>query len=423
MIIGEPRVAIAGQAVRIEAAIKLQDCGTARPTTLFFEVPGAYHRYVTSRADPFAVALLPLAMHLGEDLQIEGELSSRLAAGMREYQRVQAAWKPRLFKEVEVSCGRLVERRREACEGAVGAAFSGGVDSFYTLWTHLAANEPYPPFRLTHCLMINGFDFDTDLSDTGHFLGLQRLYEPMMARLGLELVVVRTNLRQFLGKDAYGQSFAAFLTAAALAFGRLFSRFFIPAGAKVTAMGMYPDGSHLMLDHLLATETIETIHDAAHVSRLEKVLLLANWPETYDRLRVCIQRTGVRREGSAVANCGRCEKCIRTMVTLEVAGALPRYECFPQPLSRRVTRKVDLRSSACDFFTPEIVEFARREKRPDIARDLRHAVRRSRWFWRPVTEIVHASYRLQQRSRRYAAIVIPAKRILRWIGWGRGWLY
>ena len=199
MIIHEPRVTTSAEEVRVEAEVEFDRPDATRPQTLWFVFPRTYAPFVSDGADGFATALIPLAMRLGEAMQVRGSLSYRLAAGMRDYQRIQSAWKPDLFREVEVSCDELRSRDRSDVSGAVGMAFSGGADSFYTLWRRLAENEPYPPFRVSHCLMLNGFDEDSDLEDTGRFRRIQRVYEPMMAAHGLELVVARTNLLPFLG--------------------------------------------------------------------------------------------------------------------------------------------------------------------------------------------------------------------------------
>jgi len=421
VIIREPRVTTNAGEVRVEAEVGVERRDGAPPPFLWFVFPRAYERFVGEGSDAFAVALLPLAMSLGERLRVEGKVSCRLAAGMREYQRIQSAWKPELFRQVQVEYGAL--RERDQSDGAVAASFSGGVDSFQTVWSHLPENEPYPPFRVSHCLMINGFDDDSDLENTGSFLALQRVYEPVMAAHGLELLVARTNLLQFLGTQLRAQAFAAFLTAPALALGRLFSRFYVSAGARVTDMGLFKDGSHLMLDHLLSTETMETSHEGAHLTRLEKTLAISRWPETYARLRVCFNATGFQEGGRAIANCCACEKCLRTMVTLELAGVLRNYVCFPRPLRRRDVRNIDFASSRRDFFIPEIIEYAKRVGRDDIARDLRIALFKSARINAPIRGAVHASARLAARSPLYAAAAAVPKRALKRAGFGRGWLY
>ena len=423
MIIGKPTLTHRGTEVTVEATVELESGQGGRPSTLWFTFPAALEAYLSERADGYVAALLPLAMWLGEDLTVHGELSVRLAAGARDYQRLQTAWKPTMFRPVEVRADRVDGRPAGESAGAVGTAFSGGVDSFHTLWAHHGENEPYAPYRITHALMINGFDLDADLDGTGAFLPLQRLYESMLRALGVELVVVRTNLLQFVGTELLKQSFAAFVTAPALLLGRLFARYHVPSSYKFTCLHRFPDGSHPAFDHLIATEATETIHDGGHLTRVEKTVALSRWPVTFDHLRVCINATGVQPGRDAVANCCNCEKCLRTMTTLEVAGALGRYGCFPHPLTRGNIRRLDLSAESVRVFENEIIAFAEKTGRDDIARDLRRAIWHSVLYRKQVRSLMLASYALEHRSPLWAALVHRPKRLIQRTGIARGWLY
>jgi hypothetical protein len=423
MIIHRPELTERGNDTLVTAAVELERGHNRYPEALWFTFPRSVAGFVSDRADPFVVALLPLAMHLGEPMTVRGELSYRLARGMREYQWFQSTWKPAFFTAVELRCDELRSRDPGEGSGAVGSAFSGGVDSFHTLWTHLGENEPYAPFRISHCLMINGFDPDTDLDGTGRFAEMQRLYEALMARLGVQLVVVRTNLLQFLGLDIQKQSFAAFVTAPALALGRLFSRYYVASSYRFTQLGPFPDGSHPMFDHLLGSETMETIHDGGHLTRVAKTVAISNWPETFDLLRVCFNATGVQPGRDAIANCCACEKCRRTMLTLDIAGTLGSYRCFPRPLQRRDIRRTEYGHPGLRVFAEEIIDYAAKVGRRDVVRDLRFAIVNSVLYRHRIRELMLASYQLEQRSRRYAAVARPTKRLIQRMGLGRGWLY
>jgi len=423
MIVGKPTITHEGVEVTIEASVEFEHAPEGRPSTLWFTFPVTLDAYVSDRADGFLAALLPLAMWLGEDLTVHGDLSCRLAAGARDYQRLQAAWKPTMFRPVEVRADRLDSGPAGESARAVGTAFSGGVDSSHTLWTHLGDNEPFASYRISHALMINGFDPDADLDGGGAFVRLQNLYESALRAVGVELVVVRTNLLQFVGLVLLKQSFAAFVTAPALLLGRLFSRYYVPSSYRFTYLHRFPDGSHPAFDHLLATEATETIHDGGHLTRVEKTVALSHWPATFDHLRVCVNATGVQPGGDAVANCCACEKCIRTMTTLEVAGALTHYRCFPHPLMRGDIRRLDLGAPGVRVFEEEIIAFAEEVGRRDVARDLRRAIWRSVLYRSRVRSLMLASYGLEQRSPLWAALVRRPKRLIQRTGLARGWLY
>jgi hypothetical protein len=423
MIVHEPQLRESPTEVTVEAAVDFQDSTSVYPTTLWFTFPRAVGSFVTTRADGFAVALLPLAMSLGESLTVHGDLSYRLAHGMRDYQRFQAAWKPDTFTAVELRADGLCRRDPGGARPAVGTAFSGGVDSFHTVWTHLGDNEPYAPYRISHCLMINGFDPDTDLANSGGFLRIEQLYAPMMERLNLEMIIARTNLLQFVGLPLQKQSFAAFVTAPALVLGRLFSRYYVPSSYKFSHLSRFPDGSHPMFDHLLGTETMEAIHDGGTLTRVAKTVGISRWPETFDLLRVCFKTTGPQPDREAIANCCECEKCLRTMMTLDIAGALERYRCFAKPLTGSKIRRADYGYPGTRVFAEEILDYAKQEGRKDIARNLRHAIAHSVLYRSRVRALMLASYALEQRNRRWAALVRRPKRFVQRTGLGRGWLY
>jgi hypothetical protein len=138
--------------------------------------------------------------------------------------------------------------------------------------------------------MINGFDLDVDLEESGRFDLLRAIYAPLLASLGVELVTVRTNLRTFrlAGADSSGliRSFGTALVAPGLALSRAFGRLYL-AGARGYAQ-FEADGSNPATDHLLGTAGFQTIHDGADVpTRFAKVAVIAGWPEALARLRVC----------------------------------------------------------------------------------------------------------------------------------------
>ena len=74
--------------------------------------------------------------------------------------------------------------------------------------------------------------------------------------------------------------------------------------------------SHPALDPLWSTEAVEVVHDGAETRRVDKVAALAASPLALRYLRVCWENRG------GAYNCGRCGKCMRTMVDLDLAGAL-----------------------------------------------------------------------------------------------------
>jgi len=362
-----PEITENGDYVNVSARVEVNSCPVTLPDTLWFSFPRRYRNHITTEANGFAVALLPLAMALGEDMYIEGVLSPRLLSGMEEYQRIQCAWNPTPFVPVKIEAESLQPPIADSNSGAVGSSFSGGVDSAYTLWRHLPENEKNPSYRISHCLMINGFDEDVDLDDSGRFAKIEQAMQPMMDHTGTQFVVCRTNYMDFGDRTMLKQAFAVLVTAPALVLGRLFSAFYVPASYRFN--DFYRDGSHLMLDHLIATETMETIHEGSHVKRTEKTRVISKWSETYTTLRVCGSENVYDEDTKSVLNCCRCEKCIRTMKALELYGELENYKSFPRKLSHLDVWKCWQDYKGTRIFTYEIISEAFKARRFDIVID------------------------------------------------------
>lgn len=377
MILYKPEISEEGGEICVAARVEFQNPDTDFPEELWYKFPKSYQDYITDRADGFASSLIPLAMVLGENLEVRGEMSTTLAHGLQQYQHIQSTWQPNWFKPINLKFEILKTISKGDTKGKVGCTFSGGVDSYFTVWNHLPQNESNPKYRLTHCLLINGLDRNADLDNTGTYDKFQNAFEPVLNNQGLELLISRTNLREFVDLPIRRQSFGSAVTSSALVLGRLFSHFYVASSYKFTRLGLHPDGSHLMLDHHLHTETMETVHDAGHLTRKEKVDALAQFPATYTTLCVCFEAITFHPETGVLENCCKCEKCIRTMITLDLLGSLEKYKTFPKPIDYHTLHRIDYRKRGARVFTWEVVNLAKEKKNIPVIFHLVYAMARS----------------------------------------------
>jgi hypothetical protein len=297
------------------------------PSSLWYRFPERYVDRLNSRADAFAPTALLVAMYAGEDLYIHGEISPRLAYHLREYRDVFHAWYPKTFKRVDVQYELPASLAVLDGERAVGAAFSGGVDSFYSLWSHLAQNQSIREARATHGLFVHGLDLRLD--DDANYRSAADVYSRMFDKLGLELIEASTNAYQFSEfRINWTMFFGAPMIGAGLLLGPWMGRFYVPSGMP-SYRGLFPQGSSPLIDHLLSTEATEIVHHGSSVSRYEKVVALSSWAVTYDKLRVCSDKT--RPYG--LGNCCTCHKCYRTMILLEIQGVSNDYKAFSRKMN------------------------------------------------------------------------------------------
>ena len=95
MLIHEPETELFDGELRVTARIELGRALEGVPEDLWFVVPATQQRLVNDRSDPFLVAMLPIALALGEDSEVRGRVSPRLVYGAMQYQDAQRAFWPR----------------------------------------------------------------------------------------------------------------------------------------------------------------------------------------------------------------------------------------------------------------------------------------------------------------------------------------
>jgi hypothetical protein len=222
-----------------------------------------------------------------------------------------------------------MERTRKGT--AVVSCFSGGVDSFHTLFAHRGAAAPNPQYTISHLMFAHGFDIP--LRDET-YPEVAAEFRELAAGLGLGFIGISTNVRELLDPHV------PWLTthgAAIAACGHLLSagaRSLIIPSTNRQSLLFSPCGSNPVTDPMLGSDELEIIHHGTEHSRIEKIVSLAERAEAQNHLRVCWQNVPGQR------NCGRCLKCLKTMMPLAVVGALEKFRVFPPlPPWRKIDRR------------------------------------------------------------------------------------
>jgi hypothetical protein len=321
-------------------------------------------------ADPFLPALLLPAMVLGEPLHLEGPVSPTLLENAMVAMDIYAAWVPRAQRFPILAKPGTPSPRAEG----LGLFFSGGVDSFYSLKKHRD--------QITHLLMIQGFDIP--LGDSATFETAASAVRRVADVCGKQLLIVRTNLKSFAGRFVpWGYYFGGLLGAVGLATQRVLRGCLIAASYSYEQL--FPWGSHPLLDPLWSTENFRVIHDGCEARRAEKVKTLTDWDLAMETLRVCWESPGSY-------NCGQCEKCVRTMLALQAAGALGICRTLPPRLDPRAIARVRIRGEAARLLFEELVEALRCCPGNEVyVKAVRRAIRasvRERWTPKGLTRAV-----------------------------------
>jgi hypothetical protein len=303
----------------------------AAPGELSFSIEaGAERHRVSFTADTpvlpgpdaaLAATLMP-AMSRGGDLHLELPISARILRNQREFQAIQRLWSSRWpsdshpLREIEVSApSRLAEGPERP--GRVATFFSGGVDS----WATVLGNP-----EVTDLIFVRGLDLvpgwpqHEALADE-----VESRVQAAAAELGLPLHVVTTDVRTFSDPLLRWESFCPSVEAAiALFFEPLFERVLIANDSDYGRQAQV--GASWQVDHLWSSEGL-TIEDwGGRFGRVERLRRIVDHPVVQGTLRVC----WLNPDGAY--NCGRCPKCLATMIGLEAIGARAKIRTFPAEL-------------------------------------------------------------------------------------------
>ena len=314
MRISSVRQARAPGQVILSARCKIRRLGL---DDVIFKIPTEFEDFVFPDASPFAAAMLLPSMRLGEDLLIHGSISTRLHSGMTAIVKTVSAWNVGL-KMINVEADELVADPPNS--GRDATFFSGGVDSFYTYLRHKAD----PSRQLSHLVLVNGYDIQR--GNSALWDATLRNIRSIAADEQVALINIESNVRPLIEPILpWSYSHGGCLAAAALCLRKGLDRMYVPS--TYDGDNLFPWGSHPDIDHLWSTESLNIVHDGAETSRANKVAeQIAHSPSALRYLRVCY----LNERGSY--NCGRCDKCLRTMLNLYLAGVLDRAETFPHSI-------------------------------------------------------------------------------------------
>ncbi len=356
-----------------------------RPSrTVWFETDESLAGALTPSPDAFVTGcIVPAVRHGERRIRVEGAVCPELREGLRGALAVLASWRgaPPPPIAIEAAEGFRPPRRREPPRAA--ALFSGGVDSLFTIRMNLLEIPRDHPSAIRDGILILGHDFG--LPDSGP-LEFERFEQratslsELARECGIDLVPMRYNLRDLDDDlDFYIHDFfGAALAAAGHALTGRISALSIPSSYELGHL--IPCASHPLLDPNYASAALSIRHDGAGRTRLEKLAVVAEWPEGLRRLQTCNWRPPPRDR----ANCGACEKCLRTAVGLLVLGRLAEAETFRESdVTPEALRSLDY-TTGFEEFWDELSGPLRRSGREDLAAIVEEKLEAARRFrrWR-----------------------------------------
>jgi len=225
--------------------------------------------------------------------------------------------------------------------------FSGGVDSFHSLFTY--------PKEISYLVMVHGYDIA--LSDTKGADIVFNHIQDVANEVGLSAIKITTNYRQhaFAGRK-YGWSYEGALAA----IGNLIT----DTNELIISSSLSREETSAVNNLVFNSSTTAALrslkgttftHYGDAFSRDEKLKMIATQPLLWRHLHVCQEnlKSDFHLSGTTL-NCGKCEKCIRTILSLMKEGIIDRVTVFQS--TDNISNKIDAINSvefiACPMYEP-----------------------------------------------------------------------
>jgi len=341
-----------------------------RDEPLWLDVPAAHATGLRVSGDPFLVWLAPLAATRGEALRLEAPVDVHLLLQVKEVLRIWHVWYPQLA-DVDIIAPDLSRCGLDAASLAASPAlpahsarrtasmFTGGVDSFFTVLRHDAGEGTPATIPIDDLLYVHGFD--VPLANTVAAERIQASLQQAADAMSKRFVAVATNLRDscFGAVDWPRLAHGAALAGVAHALSGQYHTVLLGSSAGYGDLRHW--GSHPLTDPMFSSSRLTFLHDGAAFMRVQKTEYVVRSPIAMQHLRVCWQ-------SAAGDNCGTCNNCIRTLLTLEVLGALRDSRTFSRDqLDLRRAARIHCRHDYDYRQFGYVRDLAVREQRYDIA--------------------------------------------------------
>ncbi len=205
----------------------------------------------------------------------------------------------------------------------VGLFFTAGVDSFHTLLRG--------GLRVDTLVHVQGFDIP--LTDTARLASAEADVRAVADRLGVRCVVVRSNLRThpLYRPLSWERTHGGALYSVGHLLRGVLGEVILSSSSHWSATR--PWGTDWRIDPFWSSSRVGVSHFGDAWWRYQKLEQIAHHPLVRDRLRVCWEHR------TEEPNCSHCEKCLRTMITLEAVDALRASTRFDNgPIAERIER-------------------------------------------------------------------------------------
>lgn len=218
---------------------------------------------------------------------------------------------------------------------AVATGCSLGIDSFSTIEKY-TAKDCSIGYKLTHLSFFNAGAYGSNNLEKARIAYEHdlKLVKEFGREMGLPVVEIETNFAVLYNKilPHYGDSGYIRNMSIVLSMQKLFKRYMYASSYQVNDL-KHGFGSHFyLLSQLLSTLSTNITISLPIQTRTDKTKMILDVPLSYKYLNVCWGYLNID-EGFAdiekvkekYLNCCRCDKCLRTLLTIDIMGYKEKY--------------------------------------------------------------------------------------------------
>ncbi|MBT8340117.1 MAG: hypothetical protein HKP58_08495 [Desulfatitalea sp.] len=314
-----------GDRIKVRATVRWEEC--SRPDDeIFIATEARFARDIEPNPHAFVVGALVPALHFGERrIHMEAPVCPRLRQGLQTVMDLFAHWSKGRMSPLILELDAQTQAAHPNRHARAGLFLSGGIDSLATLRCNRRRIPLTHPDAVRDLLIVHGFDIGGVIKSGAKYDVFDRAKAHMAAvaeDAGATLIPVHTNIRHLCDQRDLWLTY--FFGAVLAAVGHAFTPrlHLVHIAASYPLAHLAPCGSHPLLDPLLGSTDLQIHHCGTELSRMDKLRTVADWPAAFHNLRVCLANVPDR------LNCGRCEKCVRTMTGLAALGRLAETRAF-----------------------------------------------------------------------------------------------
>lgn len=295
---------------------------------------------------PFLSNILPIAWLNNSEIILD-EIDKDFFESINNFKQGYITMYPMLeFFDIKISYKKLIKNQKNKTRNTrIGAFFSGGVDAYATLFSHIDEK----PTLIT----VWGADISTSNQDGWN--KMKTNVSNAANQYNLDIEFIKSNFKEFLNSpelnkivnqsgDKWWHGFqhgiGLISLAAPISIKRELSLIYI--AASYTKHDKVTCASHPNIDEHIRFCATKIHHDQYELNRemkINKIISVANKLNTYPNIHVCWENTSGE-------NCCKCEKCCRTIIEIMLANNHPQkygfQKCDGKHLKKRMTLYNDI---------------------------------------------------------------------------------